>query len=867
MELSRRNVSHGSLPVGKVLPAPAAPPAYNVQGDAPAMDWGTLAASTDGYVLTCSAAAAEGVAWAAPGATAPLAAASLYGNATGGPAVPGAITLGTGLSFAGSVLNAAGGSGTPGGTSGQIQYDNAGSFGGFTMSGDATVNTSTGAVTVTKTSGAAFAPSATTDTTNASNIASGTLAVARGGTGLGTLTAHAVMVGEGTSTPGFVSIGTSGRVLIDQGAAADPAFAAVSGDATLAGTGALTIGASAITSGKIAASAVSYAKIQNESASTLLGNPTGSSAAPSEITLGTNLSFSAGVLNAASGGAGNPGGTANQVQYNSAGTAFGGFTVGGDASLVVSTGALTVTKTSGTAFAASATTDTTNASNIASGTLAVARGGTGAGTLTAHAVVLGEGTSTPGFATIGTAGRHLIDQGGGADPAFEVISGDATCAATGAFTVTKTSGVAFANSATTDATNASNISSGTLGVARGGTGLGTLTAHAVMLGEGTSTPGFAAIGTAGRLLIDQGAAADPGFYAASGDVTVAASGAHTIAAGAVTLAKQANFAASSLMGNPTGSAAAPSAITLGTGLSFSGSTLAAAAAGTVTSVSWTGDGTIFTASADTPITTSGTLSPASLVAQTAHYVLAGPTSAGPTAPTFRALAAADIPSLPASQITSGQLTVAQGGTASSTLTAHAVLLGEGTSSLGFATIGTGGRILVDQGSGADPAFEVISGDATLSSAGVLTVTKTNSVAFAASATTNALNASNISSGTLPAAQLPTSGYTINEWVTVPTALSGSSALNFATVSAYTVTLTASVANTLTISNIAVGQTVTVTTLQGSTGGGTITWAGSTIRWAGGTAGQATAGANQGDVFKFYSPSSGVIVGAVAAPNF
>ncbi|MGO9919551.1 MAG: hypothetical protein ACLQIB_33240 [Isosphaeraceae bacterium] len=182
----------------------------------------------------------------------------------------------------------------------------------------------------------------------------------------------------------------------------------------------------------------------------------------------------------------------------------------------------------------------------------------------------------------------------------------------------------------------------------------------------------------------------------------------------------------------------------------------ASGSGTVTSVSWTGDGTIFTASADTPVTTSGTLTPASLIAQTAHYVLAGPTSAGPTAPTFRALAAADLPS---------------------------------------------------------------------------------------------------------------TGLTINEWVTTPTALSGSSALSFATVSAYVVTLTASTANTLTISNIAVGQCVTVTTLQGSTGGGTITWAGSTIRWSGGTAGQATAGANLGDVFKFYSPSSGVIMGAVAAPNF
>jgi hypothetical protein len=41
-----------------------------------------------------------------------------------------------------------GGGGTPGGTTGQIQYNNASAFGGFTMSGDATVNTSTGAMTL-----------------------------------------------------------------------------------------------------------------------------------------------------------------------------------------------------------------------------------------------------------------------------------------------------------------------------------------------------------------------------------------------------------------------------------------------------------------------------------------------------------------------------------------------------------------------------------------------------------------------------------------------------------------------------------------------------------------------------------------------
>lgn len=50
--------------------------------------------------------------------------------------------------------------------------------------------------------------------------------------------------------------------------------------------------------------------------------------------------------------------------------------------------------------------------------VSVADGGTGASTLTAHAVVLGNGTSAVGFATIGTAGRFLVDQGVGTNPIF-----------------------------------------------------------------------------------------------------------------------------------------------------------------------------------------------------------------------------------------------------------------------------------------------------------------------------------------------------------------------------------------------------------------------------------------------------------------
>ncbi len=533
---------HGAIPVGKQEPQPAAVP-YNAQAPASALQWDTLPASTDGYVLTCSAAAAEGVAWVSPSsASLPSGAQNLVLATPAGssgatslrllvagdlPTVPvaGGGTGLTSLGTAGQVLTVNSGAtalayatppaggGTPGGSSGQIQYDNAGSFGGFTMGGDATLVTSTGVITVTKTSGTAFAASATTDTTNASNIASGTLPAAR-----------------------------------------------------------------------IASSAITYAKIQNTNAgSVLLGNPTGSAAAPSEITLGANLSFSGTTLTAATGGAANPGGTANQVQYNSGGTAFGGFTMSGDATLVTSTGVI------------------------------------------------------------------------------------------------------------------------------------------------------------------------------------------TIAAGAVTLAKQANLAASSLMGNPTGSSAAPSAVTLGSGLSFSGSTLAASGggSGTVTSVSWTGDGTVFTASADTPVTTSGTLAPTSLIAQTANRVFAGPASAGPTAPTFRALAAADLPS---------------------------------------------------------------------------------------------------------------TGLTITEWVSGVTAatVAGSgtayaTTLNCASANVWTVqlpTTSSTAATTITISGLPVGATVKITTFQpGSGPTGTIAWAGQTIRWSGGTAGQATATASIGDTFVLYSPSTGVISGSVGCPNF
>lgn len=65
--------------------------------------------------------------------------------------------------------------------------------------------------------------------------------------------------------------------------------------------------------------------------------------------------------------------------------------------------------------------------------------------------------------------------------------------------------------------------------------------------------------------------------------------------------------------------------------------------GTVTSVSFVGDGVIFNASVSgSPVTSAGTLTP-SFISQTANTLLMGPSSGGAAAPTFRALLNADLP--------------------------------------------------------------------------------------------------------------------------------------------------------------------------------------------------------------------------------
>lgn len=81
---------------------------------------------------------------------------------------------GTTITASAGIISAVTQPGTPGGSNGQVQYNNAGAFGGFFVGGDGTLNASTGVLVVTKTAGVSFAASATIDTTTTANITDST---------------------------------------------------------------------------------------------------------------------------------------------------------------------------------------------------------------------------------------------------------------------------------------------------------------------------------------------------------------------------------------------------------------------------------------------------------------------------------------------------------------------------------------------------------------------------------------------------------------------------------------------------------------------------------------------------------------------
>jgi hypothetical protein len=162
------------------------------------------------------------------------------------------------------------------------------------------------------------------------------------------------------------------------------------------------------------------------------------------------------------------------------------------------------------------------AASLLADPITAAHGGTGLTTLTAHGLVVGEGTSTPTFVgPDSTSTKILQSAGSSADPAFVAMSGDVTLAAGGAATI---SNLAVTNAKIAASTiDLTAKVTGILPVANGGQGANTLAAHGVVIGNGTSAVAVTSAGSSGQVLTSNGASADPTFQAL--DITAIANGA------------------------------------------------------------------------------------------------------------------------------------------------------------------------------------------------------------------------------------------------------------------------------------------------------------------------------------------------------
>lgn len=121
------------------------------------------------------------------------------------------------------------------------------------------------------------------------------------------------------------------------------------------------------------------------------------------------------------------------------------------------------------------------ASAVSSGQLSVANGGTGASSLTLNGMLYGNGTSPIGATSAGSQ-YQVFQAGSGGVPTVGALQ-----------------------------LNQSAAVSGSLGVANGGTGLASLTAHYTLIGNGTSSVTLVSPSTAGYVLTSNGGSADPSY--------------------------------------------------------------------------------------------------------------------------------------------------------------------------------------------------------------------------------------------------------------------------------------------------------------------------------------------------------------------
>ena len=350
------------------------------------------------------------------------------------------------------------------------------------------------------------------------------LSVAQGGTGAATLTANGLVYGSGTAAVGVTAVGTTGQVLVGNTGAA-PSWATLTG-----------IGVTSFTAGTTGL--------------------TPSSATTGAITL-------AGTLVVANGGTG---ATTLTGYVKGSGTTALTASATIPASDISSGAALTKTDDTNVTLTlgGSPTTALLAATSITAGwtgQLSVARGGTGASTLTSNGVLYGSGTSAIGATAAGATGEVLVGNTGGA-PSWSALTGigvtsfsagttglTPSTGTTGAVTLAGTLVAAnggtgqssytigdllyasgstalskLADVATGNALISGGVGvapswgkigltthvSGTLEVGNGGTGATSLTTRGVLIGNGTSAVSATAAGTSGQVLVGY-TGADPSW--------------------------------------------------------------------------------------------------------------------------------------------------------------------------------------------------------------------------------------------------------------------------------------------------------------------------------------------------------------------
>jgi hypothetical protein len=315
------------------------------------------------------------------------------------------------------------------------------------------------------------------------------------------------------------------------------------------------LGFGTVATGGLANNAVTYAKFQQVAASSLVGNATGSLANATGITLGATLAFSGAALQTV-------------ALSGDISTSADSFVTAIGANKVLNTMIRQGIARSVIGVAGNATANVADIQGTADQALIVNSAGTalafGQLNLAAAAAVTGILPSARGGTDNGTFVIGDLLQASAATPALSRLAAVATG------NVLISGGIATVSS--WGKVGLTTHISGTLAVGNGGTGQTSFTAHGILLGEGSGGFNVTAAMTDGQLLVGQ-SSADPLPKTVAGDATLAADGTLTIGANKVTYAKFQQVAASSLVGNATGSLANATGITLGATLAFSGAAL------------------------------------------------------------------------------------------------------------------------------------------------------------------------------------------------------------------------------------------------------------------------------------------------------